>query len=105
MGASKGKTYQVEYEIVAPGRFERYNVSAFHVTEDAQLFTLNVQASLARKAHQAPLVSYLGFMTHRAQMTHRVANVDMFPRGGRWTWRSGSRTASCASRRGRWRHH
>lgn len=42
-GASRGPTYQVEYDISAPGRFERHNVAVFHVTADGRLFTLNVQ--------------------------------------------------------------
>ena len=36
--------YTAEFSIALPGRFERHNVSTFHVTPGGRLFTLNVQA-------------------------------------------------------------
>ena len=40
--------YQAEFRIRAEGRFDRHNVSCFHVSPDGRLFTLTVQTAQAR---------------------------------------------------------
>ena len=50
-----GDYFTVEYKIALPGRFERHNVSTFHVTGDGRLFTLNVQCPEAEWARDGAL--------------------------------------------------